>query len=85
MATASKRRRIPHGKLLKAGNVKAGMVVYHDTKWRTVHRAFFDGRDVCLYFSRGVGCRNPAIGRYQPCHLVAARITVREARIKQVA
>lgn len=78
-----RRRRIPHCRLMLAGNVKSGFVVYHDYLWRTVHRAFYDGRDVILYFSSGVGSMNKVIARYDPRHRVAVRLTVREARVKK--
>lgn len=77
------RRRIPHCRLMLAGNVKSGFKVWHRKAWRSVHRAFFDGRDVFLYFSNGVGSMSRITARYDPRDRVAVRITIREARIKK--
>lgn len=78
-----KRRRIPHCRLMLAGNVKSGVKVYHKGGWHTVQRAYYDGRDVILYFSRGAGSRQFTTGRYDPRDRVAVVIRTREARIKK--
>lgn len=84
MARATRqRRRIPHCRLMLAGHVKSGAVIYHKSMWRTIHRVFHDGFDVLFYFSSGVGSMNKIIGRYHIRHRVAVRLTIREARLKK--